>query len=190
MNYEIFNKHFSSIFQDMHSFIQDIIRINSVTGNEETILHYIQQKLNALGFSDIRFDSWGNLTGSLGQMRSTLLFDSHVDTVEPGSGDGWINNDPLSGDIVDNAIYGRGSLDMKSALACSIYAAHIAEKAGLLKNQQVHISASIMEEDYEGLALEHLTGSLVEKPMGVVICEPSALKIARGQCALQNGTHH
>ena len=38
---------------------------------------------------------------------------------------------PFSGEIVDGYLWGRGSVDMKSGVAASIYAAAVAKSQGL-----------------------------------------------------------
>lgn len=53
---------------------------------------------------------------------NNILFVSHLDTVPLGNPKDWYKNDPLSAEIKDNYIFGRGSLDDKGPLACAIWA--------------------------------------------------------------------
>ena len=45
-----------------------------------------------------------------------LVFNGHIDTFLVGSTEGWID-DPFSGAVRDGKVYGRGSCDMKAAIA-------------------------------------------------------------------------
>lgn len=51
-----------------------------------------------------------------------LLFDGHIDTVPVSDGDGWLYP-PFEAEIHDGRIYGRGTSDMKGAVAAMAYAA-------------------------------------------------------------------
>lgn len=51
----------------------------------------------------------------------TLSFCGHLDTVPVGDAARW-SRDPISGDIADGRLHGRGALDMKGAVAASIMA--------------------------------------------------------------------
>ena len=66
---------------------------------------------------------------------------------------------------------------MKGSLCSSIYGAIEANKNNKLKKQYV-VSASVLEEEIEGVAL----GKIIDrvKPENVVICEPSKLQIKLG----------
>ena len=57
----------------------------------------------------------------------SLMFNGHIDTVTIVGYDG----DPLSGEIVDGAIQGRGSMDMKSGIAACMVALARAKEAKL-----------------------------------------------------------
>jgi len=62
----------------------------------------------------------------------------------------------------------------------SIYGAWIAKKAGLAEDKTIYVSASTMEEDFDGEAVRQLLETTGLRPDGVVICEPTNLKIATG----------
>ena len=112
-------------------------------------------------------------------MKKTILFDSHVDTVEVKDEDKW-NMPPFSAEIVAGRLHGRGSVDMKSGAAASIYAAAIARKMGFASGKTVYVSCTVFEEDCDGENLKHLFKELHLKPDYVVICEPSNNKITLG----------
>src|SRR5260221_12665007 len=47
-----------------------------------------------------------------------VVLTGHLDT-KPAS-IGWERADPISGDVIDGAVFGNGVMDMKAALACQI----------------------------------------------------------------------
>ncbi len=87
---------------------------------------------------------------------------------------------PFSGEILDGYLWGRGSVDMKSSLAASIYAAAIAKSQGLLAGKTVYVSCTVDEEYCDGEGLKHALEELQIKPKYAVICEPSANTISTG----------
>ena len=116
--------------EELIAFTQALIRIQSVSGHEEQIIRFLAQKMQALGYDEVILDAMGNLLGRIGHGSRSILFDSHVDTVAVTDEEAW-KIPPFSGEIVDGCLYGRGSVDMKSAVAASIYAGALAEEDGL-----------------------------------------------------------
>ena len=135
--------------------------------------------MEKLGYDQIIFDDIGNIIGIIGNGEKKILFDSHIDTVEVTDFDKWEMN-PFGGEIKDGRIYGRGSCDMKAGVAATIYAGYIAKELGLTEGKTVYVSTSIMEEDYDGVALDYILKKDKIKPDCVVVCEPSELKLAVG----------
>ena len=169
----------SEIQRELIAFTQSLIRIKSYSGQEEEIIKFIEQKMKALGYDEIIIDSMGNLLGRIGNGKKSILFDSHVDTVAVNDEAEW-DNPPFSGDIVDGRLHGRGSVDMKSSVAASIYAGAIAKQMGFDSGKTVYVSCTVFEEDCDGENLKHLFKELNLKPDYAVICEPSNNKIALG----------
>lgn len=54
------------------------------------------------------------------------------------------------------------------------------KRAGLSENTTIYVSASAMEEDFDGEAVRQFLTASGLRPDGVVICEPTGLKIATG----------
>ena len=165
--------------QELIEFTQSLLRIKSMSGQEEEIVKFIEQKMKALGYDEVIIDSMGNVLGRIGKGEKSILFDSHVDTVEVTDEAKW-DVPPFSGNIVDGRLYGRGSVDMKSSVAASIYAGAIAKKLGVDSGKTIYVSCTVFEEDCDGENLKHLFKELNIKPNYVVICEPSNNKIALG----------
>jgi len=167
------------IKHELIEFTQGLIRIKSMSGQEEEIIRFIEQKMKALGYDEVIIDSMGNILGRIGNGEKSILFDSHVDTVTVNDEAEW-DIPPFSGEIVDGYLYGRGSVDMKSSVAASVYAGAIAKKLGLDSSKTIYVSCTVFEEDCDGENLKHLFRELNLKPNYVVICEPSNNKIALG----------
>ena len=169
----------NSIRDDIIAFAQDMVRTKSMTCEEKDVAALVERKMRALGFDEVSMDSIGNVMGRMGDGEKTLLFDSHMDTVSVIDADQW-THDPFGAEIVDGKLYGRGSVDMKCPLVASIYGAYIAKQLGLTEGHRILVSASTMEEDYDGEAVRLLLEERKLCPDAVVICEPTDLKIATG----------
>ncbi|HEY4773348.1 MAG TPA: succinyl-diaminopimelate desuccinylase, partial [Xanthobacteraceae bacterium] len=61
-----------------------------------------------------------NLYARIGTDSPHLVFAGHTDVVPPGEAR-WTHA-PFAGDVADGALYGRGAVDMKGALACQLAA--------------------------------------------------------------------
>ncbi|MFZ1040408.1 MAG: YgeY family selenium metabolism-linked hydrolase [Anaerolineales bacterium] len=169
----------SEIKEELIEFTQSLVRIKSLSGQEGEIIKFIKAKMIALGYDEVTIDSMGNLVGRIGHGEKAIMFDSHVDTVEVPDEGQW-DIPPFSGEIVEGRLHGRGSVDMKSGAAASIYAGAIAKKMGFTRGKTIYVSGSVFEEDCDGENLKHLFKELNFKPNYVVICEPSNNTIALG----------
>lgn len=165
--------------RDLIEFTQNLVRIPSISGQEEAIIRCAAEKMNALGYDEVIIDAMGNLLGRIGSGGKAILFDSHVDTVAVTDEDQW-DVPPFSGQVVDGHLYGRGSVDMKSSVAASIYAGAAAKKLGWQAGKTIYVSCSVLEEDCDGENLKHLFQERNLRPEYVVICEPSDNKISLG----------
>jgi putative selenium metabolism hydrolase len=158
-------------------FAQALVREPSLSCQEEGVAKLVEKEMADLGFDEVALDDFGSVTGVIHgtDPGPTLLFDAHTDTVDVTGGVPWKRN-PFSGDVEDGFLYGRGSADMKGALAAMVHAA-----AGVDRNRirgRVVVSASSMEEVLEGVALREVMGRF--PPDFVVIGEATGLNLARG----------
>jgi putative selenium metabolism hydrolase len=165
--------------EEIIAFTQQLVRIKSYSGQEGQIIRVIEGKMKDLGYDEVTVDSMGNLLGRIGSGGKSILFDSHVDTVEVNDEQEW-EFPPFSGEIVHGRLYGRGSVDMKSSVAASVYAAVLAKQAGFAFDRTIYVSCTVFEEDCDGENLKHLFRELNLRPDYVVICEPSDNQIALG----------
>ncbi|HMZ44862.1 MAG TPA: M20/M25/M40 family metallo-hydrolase, partial [Anaerolineales bacterium] len=158
--------------QELLRFTQTLVRTKSLSGQEGAVIKLVEKKMLDLGYDEVKIDSMGNIIGRIGNGAKSIMFDSHVDTVEVKDEAEW-NIPPFSGEIVDGRLHGRGSVDMKSAVAASIYAGALAKQMGFAKDKTIYVSCTVFEEDCDGENLKHLFKELNLKPNYVVICEPS-----------------
>ncbi len=159
------------------AFTQDLIRLPSPPGQEQAVIRRAEAELRSLGYDQVWLDDYGNAIGVIegAQTGPTLLFDGHADTVGIAPGVPW-QTDPFGSHIDGGAIYGRGSADMKGAVAAMIHAAASVDRASLAG--RVVISVSVLEEVFEGGALKSVMEQV--KPDFVVIGEATSLNLNRG----------
>ena len=156
---------------------QKLVQAPGGSGDEKAAADTALAAMEVLGFDEVTRDSHGSVIGRAGpaDAQVALLFDGHLDVV-PAIGD-W-SVDPYGGTIKDGRLFGRGSTDMKGAVAAAICGVAAAAKERSL-TKQVIVSASVMEEILEGVALGHILDTYA--PEAVVICEPSNLELRIGQ---------
>lgn len=107
---------------------RDLIRCPSVTPAEGGALDTLQRVLEGLGFAchRLRFSDAGtadvdNLYARLGAAAPNFCFAGHTDVVPTGSEADW-SADPFAAELRDGYLYGRGAVDMKSAIAAFVAA--------------------------------------------------------------------
>src|SRR5699024_9908851 len=123
--------------------IQEVVRTETVVGNEAPGQAFMKQKFEGLGLeihegvpdheklaqhealvdSAIPFDGRRKLVGIHrgSENGRSLTLHGHIDVVSPGALSNW-TIDPWSGEIKDGNLYGRGSADMKSGLLANWFA--------------------------------------------------------------------
>lgn len=166
-------------WEEALSFARELVRTESVTGNEAAVAAMVKAKMEELGYDSVFTDECGSVLGRIGDGPVSIMFDSHMDTVAVTDGDEW-SHGPFSADIAEGLLWGRGSVDMKGGLAMEIYAAAAARDLGLLEGKTVYVLASIMEEDYAGEQVYRLFTETGLRPDYVVVCEASGLNVANG----------
>src|ERR1039457_2144325 len=162
---------------DAVEFASRLISIPGLSGAEADVADEVERAMTSAGYRDVFRDQLGSVIGIAGPEGETpaLLFDGHMDVV-PAAG-AW-TTDPFQPVVRDGRLYGRGSTDMKAGLAAAIAGVAAAAAAGELA-QPVAVSATVMEETIEGVALARVLD--VIRPAAVVICEASDLAVQVGQ---------
>jgi succinyl-diaminopimelate desuccinylase len=114
---------------DALSIARDLLRCPSVTPADAGALGVIENVLKGAGFEvhRIAFSEPGaadveNLYARIGSGAPHITFAGHTDVVPPGDEDAWTHG-AFSGDVRDGFLYGRGAVDMKGGIACSVAAA-------------------------------------------------------------------
>ncbi len=100
-----------------------LLRQPSVTPVDHNCQNLMAERLEKIGFKieSMRFDDVDNLWARKGTKAPVFCFAGHTDVVPTGNLDAW-NTDPFVPEIRDGKLYGRGSADMKTALAAMVVA--------------------------------------------------------------------
>jgi len=164
----------------MAGFLQDLVRIPSLSTHEEAVAVRLAEEMHGVGFQDVRQDRIGNVVGRIGNGNGpTLLFDGHMDTVDVGRLDRWAHG-PYNGIVEQGVLHGRGSCDMKGGLAAMVYAARALLDAGVELNGTLYVVGVVQEEPCEGFGMRVLVEEEGVRPDFVVLGEPSNLQVRVG----------
>lgn len=62
-------------------FAQELVQIRSFTGDEGKVAKHVREKMQELGYDEVKIDKLGNVIGIIGNGPTKILFDGHMDTV-------------------------------------------------------------------------------------------------------------
>lgn len=153
-----------------------LVAARSISGRETPAAEVLVAAFRQEGFDEAYLDPAGNAVGVLrcgGGEGRTVMLNGHIDTVPLGDESAW-PHPPLSGDLADGRLWGRGACDMKAALACMVYAAKDAQE-GL---EGTVIITGVVQEEVGGLGARYLADTM--KADVVILGEPSKLKLMLG----------
>jgi len=168
-------------FQAMTAFLQDMVRIPSLSTQEGEVAARLAEEMRRVGISDVRVNGIGSVIGRIGAGGGQkLLFNGHMDTVGVSDPSAW-SRDPFGAEIEDGVLYGRGAVDMKGALAAMVYAGKMLLDAGVSLDGDLYLVGVVQEEPCEGLAMRILIEEEGLRPDLVVLGEPTNLQVSRGQ---------
>jgi succinyl-diaminopimelate desuccinylase len=131
---------------DPVSLARALLRCPSVTPADAGALGVIEHTLKAAGFEvhRVTFAEPGsvpidNLYARIGNRAPHIVFAGHTDVVPPGEEASW-SHPPFAAEVVNDKVlgdtlFGRGAVDMKGGIACTIAAAldHLATRGGTPK---------------------------------------------------------
>src|SRR6202161_3556698 len=113
---------------DALSITRDLVRCPSITPADAGALGVLEKLFKAAGFETHRipFSEAGtadvdNLYARIGNEAPHISFAGHTDVVPPGDESAWTVG-AFSGEVKDGFLYGRGTVDMKGGIACSVAA--------------------------------------------------------------------
>ncbi|MDN6112330.1 MAG: YgeY family selenium metabolism-linked hydrolase, partial [Tetragenococcus halophilus] len=158
-----------------------LVRIPGESADEGKKLQRTKEEMDKLGFDQVEFDPMGNLLGYMGTGKTLIAFDGHMDTVAIGEKKNW-QFDPYEGYENDSEIGGRGTSDQEGGVVSAIYGAKIMKDLGLLSDKYtVLVTATVQEEDCDGLCWQYIINEDKIRPEFVVSTEPTDGGIYRGQ---------
>lgn len=167
--------------EELISLCQELIRNQSLSGEEENVALAIKNAFETLGYDECFVDSYGNVIGHIKGKREgkKILFDGHIDTVPVPDDTKW-SHAPFSGERVDGKIYGRGTSDMKGQLSAMMAAAaFFAKDTNKDFDGDIFVAGVVFEEIFEGVSARKISEAI--KPDYVVIGESSELNLKIGQ---------
>jgi acetylornithine deacetylase len=113
------------MLMDVVSFTRQLVDIESVTGNEGPVGHFLEQELRRLGYDARRMVVEGERANvyatSPQEPNPAVVFSTHMDTVPPF----------IASSEDSERIYGRGSCDAKGIIAAQVAAAEKLKADGI-----------------------------------------------------------
>jgi succinyl-diaminopimelate desuccinylase len=194
---------------DALAIARDLIRCPSVTPADDGALGVLENILKAAGFEvhRVTFGEPGtadvdNLYARIGTLAPHISFAGHTDVVPAGDESAW-SHGAFSGDVKDGYLYGRGAVDMKGGIACSVAAVlqYLADRGGKPREDGTGSISFLITGDEEDIAVNGTIKLLQwaaardEKFDHCVLGEPSNVE-ALGDCikigrrGSQSGTLH
>lgn len=174
---------FSMILTDVQqeeiiSFTSELVKVPGNSGDESKIAEKVLSKMRSLQYDEVSVDEYGSVLGILRGERPgpVILFDGHMDVVPIGEPEQW-EHAPYGGEISEGKIRGRGTADMKGALAAMICAPAYLKRSEITGT--ILVSASVAEEILIGAAISGILDRFSVD--AVVIGEPTGLKLGTGE---------
>jgi putative selenium metabolism hydrolase len=164
---------------DVVRFLRDLIAIPATSCQEGPVIRRIEAEMLKVGFDEVRVDALGNVLGRIGSGKRVVMMDSHTDTVGVGDPKEW-SFDPYRGKVEDGCVWGRGASDQRAGIACLVYAGKLIKDLGLTDDVTVWMCGSVEEEDSDGIGWLYILREDGIKPDGIVITEPTNLRVYRG----------
>ena len=163
----------------IQQFMADIVAIPSLSCQEEQVIRRIEREMKAVGFDEVIIDRMGNCIGRIGNGRTVLLMDAHIDTVGVSDPDAW-ERPPYPATVENGVIYGRGAADQKGGIAGLVYGGKLIKQLGLGGDYTLYVTATCMEEDCDGLPLLHIINNEGIRPDFCVLTDSTDMNLYRG----------
>ena len=194
---------------DALTIARDLVRCPSVTPADAGALGVLETLLKASGFEvhRVTFGEPGtadidNLYARIGTTAPHITFAGHTDVVPPGDEAAW-SHGAFSGEVKDGYLYGRGAVDMKGGIACSVAAvlAYLRDHGGKPRDDGDGSISFLITGDEEDISVNGTIKLLQwaeargEKFDHCVLGEPSNVEVLGdtikvGRRGSQSGTLH
>ncbi len=158
-----------------------LIQQPSNSGEEGGVVEVLQSYMQKNGFDEVVVDRYGSIIGCIKGKKPgpKILFDGHIDTVPVPDPSRW-KFKPYGGQIDNGRIYGRGTSDMKGAVAAMcVGAAKFARETQKDFAGEIYVAGVVHEECFEGIAAREISQRV--NPDVVIIGEASELNLKIGQ---------
>ncbi len=164
--------------------LEKLISFNTVSSNSNLdIISYCEKILKDAGAKITliknKEETKANLFATIGPVdQAGIILSGHTDVV-PVTNQKW-NTNPFELTEIDNKLYGRGTADMKSFVACALHAASKASSMNL--RTPLHFSFSYDEEiGCVGVRslIEMLKNSSIN-PLFCIVGEPTSMQVMSG----------
>src|SRR6202043_1571345 len=146
---------------DVLSIARDLVRCPSVAPADAGALGVLENILKTAGF-EVHRVSFGepgtadidNLYARIGNSGPHITFAGHTDVVPPGDESAWTHG-AFAGEVRDGFLYGRGAVDMKGGIACSVAAGldHLAAHGGKPRQDGTGSISFLITGDEEDLSV-------------------------------------
>lgn len=165
---------------DAERILQDLVQINTAGANELAVADYLQALLANHGIVSQLVPLAPKRVGLIAEIGNgqgpTLAFDGHADTVALGDLNKW-DVDPLSGNIIDGRMYGRGTTDMKAGLVAGILAMLRLHERQTQLNGAFKLFVTVGEESGETGAEQMVELGLANGIDALITGEPSGISL-------------
>ena len=153
--------------------LKKLVACPSLSGQEQGVADILKGYLRENGFTAPENDRYGDLVAGVAGSRPgiRLLFDGHMDTVPAKNAEDW-TTPPFEPVIREGKLYGRGTSDMKGAVAAfAVAAAQYLREKGRNFAGELWFAGVVQEECFEGVCAKEVAKRV--KPDLVVIGEAS-----------------
>lgn len=160
-------------------YLEDIIRFDTVNlpGNEQPLAEYISEILGKEGFNteiQVIAPNRANVVAKLGNSDKKIILNGHLDVVPIG--EGW-TKEPFQVTEQNEMLYGRGTCDMKGAIASMMAAAIKLKREDKIKDCEL-ILLFVADEEIDGQGTKFFAKNFEKGTRNwVLIGEPTANQV-------------
>lgn len=147
----IMDVNWTAVEKEVTGYLCDLVRFDTTNppGNELPAAEYLRDVLDKEGFQTTVLESAPGRGQIIARMKGTgearpLLLLSHLDVV-PVERDKW-EHDPFGGEVVDDVIWGRGTIDTKELTAMQLMVVLLLKRQGFTPKRDIIMAATADEE--------------------------------------------